>query len=532
MPRSSVGNTSMRYTYDGSRGQSIETEGPRYRRRVLALGAFLGVLSIVNICMCSYYSYIGTACTNTALSDSQQLPFNLLASIIPTQYNGLGIKTCEFTDLNFNYSIPFPDGYGQANPTATWQACLVESNNALGKMVSSFPTSMGFLGGQTLVYTWLAFAILYRSLNHYEWLLSTIAFMCYAVLGVVAYYTFNPFLPYPHQTAATVATLTYYIKPDMYDDTFISYTHQDGTIEEVPMEDCGTAYNFNLAFLIVQYLSVSVTIMLLFIAVSAERIRRRYPLTNQLPPLKGTFLPMTICVICLLAYGTMVISKAQASITSLDIIKDKDSPSSVFPFAQGSLDVPTVFLIVTTMSVIRGTTRSSTSAFRLSAVTAILHIALVYPNIIGNYEVIKYNEMWHMGYDPVDLNSPTEEDGTTTQLFGTGCKGFWNTYFLSYYNTASTVDKAVLIADDWIHPSHEQSSALCWDTWISFIAQATIFVMMHAQVVACSMVYKQNKGRPTDVFDPQPPTAPGHGDDRSEPLLGQENNNITVVGRI
>lgn len=100
-------------------------------------------------------------------------------------------------------------------------------------MVSSFPLSMGFLGGQTLVYTWLAFAILYRSLNHYEWLLSTIAFMCYAVLGVVAYYTFNPFLPYPHQTAATVATLTYYIKPDMYDDTFIPYTHHDGTVEKV-----------------------------------------------------------------------------------------------------------------------------------------------------------------------------------------------------------------------------------------------------------------------------------------------------------
>ncbi|GMH48620.1 hypothetical protein TrLO_g3474 [Triparma laevis f. longispina] len=531
MPRSSVGNTSMRYTYDGSRGQSIETEGPRYRRRVLALGAFLGVLSIVNICMCSYYGYIGTACTNVALSDDQQLPFNLLTSIFNNNYNGLGIKTCEFTDLNFNASIPFPNGYGQANPTATWEACMVESNNAQGKMVSSFPLSMGFLGGQTLVYTWLAFAILYRSLNHYEWLLSTIAFMCYAVLGVVAYYTFNPFLPYPHQTAATVATLTYYIKPDMYDDTFIPYTHHDGTVEKVPMENCDSAYNFNLAFLVVQYMSVSVTVMLLFIAFSAERIRRRYPLVNQLPPLKGTFFPMTICVICLLAYAVMVVSKAQASITSLDIIADKDSPSSVFPFAQGSLDVPTVFLIVTTMSVIRGTTRSSTSAFRLSAVTAILHIALVYPNIVGNYEVTKYNDMWKMGTDPVNLADPSEADGDATAIFGSGCKGFWNTYFLSYYNTAADVDRDVLLADDWIHPTSEQSTTLCYGTWISFIAQATIFVMMHIQVIACSMVYKQNKGRPTDVFDPQPPTAPGHGDDRSEPLLGQANN-ITVVGRI
>ncbi|GMH96993.1 hypothetical protein TL16_g13331, partial [Triparma laevis f. inornata] len=74
----------------------------------------------------------------------------------------------------------------------------------------------------------------------------------------------------------------------------------------VPMENCDSAYNFNLAFLVVQYMSVSVTVMLLFIAFSAERIRRRYPLVNQLPPLKGTFFPMTICVICLLAYAVMV----------------------------------------------------------------------------------------------------------------------------------------------------------------------------------------------------------------------------------
>ena len=359
----------MRYTYDGTRGASIEQSGPKFRRRVLGLGAFLFILSLINIGYCSYYSYIGSACTNTALSDGQQLPFSLLAGYIAhTVPTGLGIETCAFTELNYNYSsYPLESGTGQlpANPTASWQACMVESNNAEGKMVSSFATSMAFTGGQTLVYTWLAFAILYRSLCHYEWLLSTIAFMLYAVLGVVAYYSFSPYLPYPHQTAATVASLTYYIKPDMYDGSFLAYTPSYGNpaVAGDPVkiymdnDECQKAYHFNLGFLVIQYMSVSIVVLLLFIALSAERIRRRYPLTNQMPPLKGTTLPCIICVICLLAYAVMIFSKASASILNLDVMKTKDLPTSVFPFAQGSVDIATIFLIVTTMSVIRGTTR-------------------------------------------------------------------------------------------------------------------------------------------------------------------------------
>jgi len=547
----------MRYTYDGTRGASIEQSGPKFRRRVLGLGAFLFLLSLLNIGFCSYYSYIGTACTNTALSDGQQLPFsitNYIYNVLPGPLGGatgLGIKTCAFTELNYNYSSfpmegPKTIDHGNytttqlpASPTATWQACMVESNNAAGKMVSSFPTSMAFTGQQTLVYTWLAFAILYRSLCHYEWLLSTIAFMCYAVLGVVAYYSFNPYLPYPHQTAATVASLTYYIQPDMYDDSFLTYTPSYGTKQtmapsdpvKIMMDDdeCQKAYHFNLAFLVIQYMSVAIVVMLLIIAFSAEAIRRRYPLTNQLPPLKGTFVPCAICVICLIGYAVMVFAKASASILSLDIMKAKDQPASVFPFAQGSVDIATIFLIVTTMSVIRGATRSSTSAFRLSAVTAVLHVALVYPSIIGNYEVTNYNDMWKMGEDPVDLNTVSLDDPHTA-FFGSGCKGFWNTYFLSYYNTAADVDAAAVQADDWVHPSNDQASDMCWYTWISFVAQSTIFVMMHFQIIACGMVYKSNKGRPTDVFDPQPPTAPG-ADPREEPLLGNETN-VTVIGRI
>ncbi len=438
--------------------QSIEHEGPKYRRRVIALGCFLGLLSIANIGMCSYYSYISGACSS-------------ISALVST--------TCKY------------------DPSEDWQACFVQADNTVGKMASVFPTSMAFTGQQTLVYTWLAFAILFRSLNHYEWLLSTISFMLYAILGVVAYYSFNPFLPLPHQTAATVASLTAYIKPDMYD-------HLDNT-------GCDTAYHFNLAFLCLQYTSVFVVLLLLIIAFSAECIRRRYPLSSQLPPLRLTRFPVIIACIALSAYAVMVFAKASASITNINIVQDSPSNPEMFPFAQGSVDIATVFLIVATMSVIRGTTRQSTSAFRLASVASLLHVALVYPTVIGNLEIMNENKMWQMGGD-------VPENSAFILIMDDGCKKFWTLYFGSYYGDFTTGVVDVL-------PSDQQASDLCYDTWVSFVAQSVIFVIMHIQIIACLVVYKNNKGRPTDMgFDPQPPTAPN-----AEPLLAEGG---AVVSRI
>jgi hypothetical protein len=468
---------------DGARGPSIETEGPRYRRRVIGLGGFLGLLSIANIAMCSYYSYIGGACTSANTS---------------AQYEQYGIDTCKY------------------DPEHDWQACFVESNNAGGKMVSSFATSMAFTGQQTLVYTWLAFAILFRSLCHYEWLLSTIAFMLYAVLGVVAYYSFNPFLPYPHQTAATVASLTAYIKPDMYANTGYTFTESDKTQTFVLNDSCDTAYHFNLAFLCLQYASVFIVVLLLVIAFSAERIRRRYPLTVQFPPLLKTTVPCVISFLVLCAYAVMVISKADSSIVNLAIMNNSEvgAANNQFPFAQGSVDICTVMLIVATMSVIRGTTRGSTSAFRLAAGASIFHVALVYPIVFGNYEVMSFNGMFKRG--DYLLESPDS-------IFGTGCRGFWTTYYLSYYNDPASLDIVSISTGNFVHPTKDQADSLCNDTWVAFFAQGVIFVLMHFQIIFCGMVYKSNKGRPSDIYDPQPPTAP-----HQEPLL--QNSTIVVGG--
>jgi hypothetical protein len=244
----------------------------------------------------------------------------------------------------------------------------------------------------------------------------------------------------------------------MYDNTGYTVTDANGDKEFILNDSCDKAYHWNLSFLVVQYASVAIVVLLLGIAFSAERIRRRYPLQNPFPPLTGTTVPCVISAVVLAAYAVMVVSKADASIVNLSIMKDNLAANNGFPFAQGSVDICTVMLIVATMcvassllapppltfslsypsssllrSVIRGTTRGSTSAFRLASVASILHIALVYPIVVGNYEVMDYNSMWTRG----DYYGP-DASGGLSHIFGTGCRGFWATYYLSYYNDPST----------------------------------------------------------------------------------------------
>ena len=173
------------------------------------------------------------------------------------------------------------------------------------------------------------------------------------------------------------------------------------------------------------------------------------------------------------------------------------------------MDICTVMLIVSTMSVIRGTTRGSTSAFRLAAGAAVFHVALVYPIVFGNVEVMNFNDIWTRGKY---CNNEISEE-----LLGTGCRGFWVQYYLSYYNdpTYLAANPFNLLIGNFVKPTIEQADSMCNDTWLAFGSQGLIFVLMHVQIIACSLVYKSNKGRPTDIYDPQPPTAPAI----QEPLL-------------
>ena len=230
----------------------------------------------------------------------------------------------------------------------------------------------------------------------------------------------------------------------------------------------------------------------------------RYPTNNDLPPLAGYKFAVGLSSIALFGYAVMVVSKASASVTMLDQIQNpaEGSPELgyMFPFAQGTVDVATIMLIVSGMSVIRGTSRQSTSAFRLASVAAVLHVALSYPSVVGNLETMKENELWHTGKFPTNIIARD----------GYGCSNFIYLYFAQYYSE--------------VLPTQDHASAFCRDVKFAGYAQMLIFGVMHLQIFACLFVYKKNKGRPTDIYDPAPPTAPN-----AEPLL-RNNNNVLIVG--
>ena len=125
----------------------------------------------------------------------------------------------------------------------------------------------------------------------------------------------------------------------MYENAGYTYTDADKNIEFIPNDNCDVAYHYNLGFLVVQYLSVFVVVLLLLIAFSAERIRRRYPIANPFPPLAGTKVPCVICFLVLALYAVFVVSKADASIVNLTIMKDVPDADS-FPFAQVRAQIP------------------------------------------------------------------------------------------------------------------------------------------------------------------------------------------------
>jgi len=110
-----------------------------------------------------------------------------------------------------------------------------------------------------------------------------------------------------------------------------------------------------------------------------------------LPPLKGYLPAVIISAVAFLLYAVTIIFKAMVSVTMLQQFQDPGQFSIdeayMFPFMQGSIDVATIMLVVSGMSVIRGVSRQSTSAFRLAAVAALLHVLLVWPVIVGNLKV-------------------------------------------------------------------------------------------------------------------------------------------------
>ena len=64
------------------------------------------------------------------------------------------------------------------------------------------------------------------------------------------------------------------------------------------------------------------------------------------------------------------------------------------PFKMNALNLQTVLLIITSMSVLRGHFKQSKSAFRLGAVTSLLAVIVQLPAVVGNLETFSWAHLW------------------------------------------------------------------------------------------------------------------------------------------
>jgi hypothetical protein len=68
--------------------------------------------------------------------------------------------------------------------------------------------------------------------------------------------------------------------------------------------------------------------------------------------------------------------------------------NSWLPFRSNQLNLQTVLLIITVMSVLRGHFKQSISAFRLAAVTSLLSVIIMWPTLVGSMETMNENKLW------------------------------------------------------------------------------------------------------------------------------------------
>jgi len=171
----------------------------------------------------------------------------------------------------------------EADPTKYWQSCIVFAEfTPQAGFNTHFSLSAAAAGQQTLIFSMLSAVTMYRALAHPEWIVSTLVFVFYSGIGCICFFSFSPAIPFPSNLTANVLTLMMFVKPSMYDDvTFSDENLNRRKGDDATVELCKSAYNYNLTFLFVQYISIALVGCLFVIGVLAESRRRRVGLINN-----------------------------------------------------------------------------------------------------------------------------------------------------------------------------------------------------------------------------------------------------------
>lgn len=330
-----------------------------------------------------------------------------------------------------------------------------------------FLGGLSYLGIQTVIFSSAAHAAMYRALKHPSWLISTIALAFWFLFAIFTYYTVSPILPVPGQTNSTLLTYLYYES---------DYTKFDNYNNGV--NGCLQAYRYvwvYLTFILLVALSVFLCGM---IGVYAERIRYASKNKKQYEPLKHTEIPLILGALAIFFYLLLAGSKMTSSFVELNAIDNFDLtkatavsqskilwyPQIWFPFAQPNLDLSTILGITSFMSVLRGYTVQSVSAFRMAFIAAFTFAFSTYPGIVGAYEFYFYNNF---------------------QQFDQ-CYGF--------FLTSS-------VTSTFGYPDIDEAKQYCYSFRLALASSTGLFACMHFLAIACYFMYTQNNDRDSLVHE-------------------------------
>lgn len=333
--------------------------------------------------------------------------------------------------------------------------------------VGNMLTALSYVGIQSIIFSAAGLASLNRALRHPTWLPSTIALLMWFIFAMITYYTVSPILPVPNQTNATLLIFM------IYGSSKSKYNELNGGVNQ-----CGPAYEYLWVYLALVISVVGITLFNLAIAIRAESIKFEDNNRKVFESLKNTEYPLFFATLAMMFYVLVAFSKAFSSgntLTSISLytipieeaayLRQLWYPTIWFPFQQPELDLDTVLYVASFMSVIRGYTIQSVSAFRLAFVTSLVYCISSYPGIIGAFEFYHYNNFAHFD----------------------SCYG----YFLNPSTTAF-----------FGYPDMDQAQSFCSSFRTAISGSFGLLVCMHGLVIATYFACQANEGRKSLVTAP------------------------------
>jgi hypothetical protein len=347
-------------------------------------------------------------------------------------------------------------------------------------------SGLSYIGIQTVIFASVAHVAMRRALHHPSWLISTIALVFWFCFAIFTYYAVSPILPMPSQTNSTLFSYMY---------TESNYGKYEN-LGEHSHSNCDKAYLYVWIYMGLILVLASTVLAGGCIGVYAERIRYKSNHRKHYVPLKHTEIPLIIGVLAIASYLILVACKLTASVTSMDAIYDIKNGQgqgqekalyfyqNYFPFLQPSLDISTLLGVASFMSVLRGYTIQSVSAFRMAFATALVFSVSTYPSIIGGFEFYYHNHF----EDSNSCQAFFLKSGkyTSVGLYETPCVH----YFIS--------DQAFAFG----YPSELQAKFYCSSFRVALAASTALFALLHFLTVACYFMFTQNQDRDSLIHEP------------------------------